>query len=81
VIGINKASELEVFENTVATLIDITSVLVAYQIGVNKFSFEMGVLYSIFDAVIVVWMRKPISRLVRWMNPFRISDERKAEKK
>jgi hypothetical protein len=63
--------DVEIFENTVASLIDLTSILFAYQLGVANFGLWAGILYAIFDAFIVVWMRKPISRFVRWISPFR----------
>jgi len=62
---------IELFENTVASLIDMTSILIAYQLGVSNSGLWAGIAYWIFDAFIVVCMRKPISRFVRWLNPFR----------
>ncbi|MDG7022300.1 MAG: hypothetical protein JRN07_02750 [Nitrososphaerota archaeon] len=44
---------------------DVTSVMVAYTIGITQSSVFMGLAYAIFDAIIVVWMRKPITRLVK----------------
>ena len=44
---------------------DVTSIMVAYTIGVTQSSFLLGLGYGIFDAIIVVWMRKPLSRLIR----------------
>ena len=51
----------EVFENVVASLVDMASIMVAYSIGISQANFILGLAYGIFDAVIVVWMRKPIS--------------------
>jgi hypothetical protein len=65
-------SDLEVFDNSVATLVDVSSILFAYQIGLHNFGWEVGIFYGFLDAFLVVWMRKPISRLVRSINPFRI---------
>lgn len=48
----------------VATLVDIVSVLFAYALGVSRYDFFVGLLYACFDAWIVVWMRKPISRFI-----------------
>lgn len=62
---------VEFFENTVATLVDMTSILIAYQIGVSKFGLTVGIGYGFFDAFMVVWMRKPITHFVRRINPFR----------
>ena len=69
--GVNK-SDLDIFENAVAPLVDVTSILVAYQIGVANMNIGVGALYAGFDAFLVVWMRKPISKFVRWVNPYRI---------
>ena len=39
--------------------------MVAYTIGVTQSSVFLGFGYAILDAVMVVWLRKPISRSVR----------------
>jgi len=57
-------SNREVFENSVASIVDVTSVMIAYKIGIQQSSFELGLAYGIFDAIIVVWMRKPISQVI-----------------
>ena len=62
----------EVFDNAVASLVDVTSILFAYQIGVAGYGIGAGMLYAMFDAFIVIWMRKPISRLARSISPFRL---------
>ncbi len=55
----------EIFENAVASVVDFGSIFLAYEIGSNRFSIETGLLYGIFDAFIVVWMRKPIYNTIR----------------
>jgi len=45
--------------------VDVTSVMVAYTIGISQSSVFLGLAYAVFDAIVVVWMRKPLSRLVR----------------
>jgi len=55
----------DIFENAVASIVDFGSIFMAYEIGSNRFSLEMGLLYGIFDAFIVVWMRKPIYRVIK----------------
>lgn len=55
----------EVYENMVASLVDIGSILAAYFIGLHQLGVEFGILYALFDAWLVVWMRKPISRTLR----------------
>jgi len=39
--------------------------MVAYIVGIHQINFAVGLAYAIFDAILVVWMRKPITRLVR----------------
>ena len=58
-------SNHELFENTIASVVDVISVMVAYSIGIQQSNFLLGVAYALFDALIVVWMRKPISRFIR----------------
>ena len=55
----------EVFENVVASVVDVASIMVAYTIGISQSSFLLGIAYAFFDAIIVVWLRKPLSRVVR----------------
>ena len=58
-------SNHELFENAVASVVDVISVMIAYTIGIQQSNFLLGVAYAVFDAIIVVWMRKPLSRLLR----------------
>jgi len=39
--------------------------MVAYVVGIHQFNFFVGLAYAFFDAILVVWMRKPLTRLVR----------------
>ena len=55
----------EVFENVVATFVDVGSIMMAYVIGIHQSSFLLGLAYGLFDAMIVVWMRKPLARMIR----------------
>ncbi len=71
----------ETFENAVASLVDVTSILFAYQIGVYGFGMAFGVLYACFDAFLVIWMRKPITRFARAINPFRFVGRHPGERK
>jgi len=57
----------EVFENVVASVVDVASIMVAYTIGISQSSFLLGIAYAIFDAIIVVWLRKPLSSAIRSM--------------
>lgn len=72
-------SSHEVFENTVATFVDVASIMVAYTVGIHQFNFLVGLAYACFDALMVVWMRKPLSRLIRHVlsvrrDPSQVSD-------
>lgn len=49
----------------VASVVDISSIMVAYTIGVTQSSFLVGLAYGVFDAFLVVWLRKPISGAIR----------------
>ena len=55
----------ETYENIVATFVDMGSIMFAYAIGLRQMNLELGMLYAIFDAWIVVWMRKPIASGIR----------------
>jgi len=45
--------------------VDVASIMVAYFVGMNQINFMVGLAYAFFDAILVVWMRKPLTRLVR----------------
>jgi hypothetical protein len=64
-------SNREVFENVVATFVDIASIMVAYTIGIHQSSFFLGLAYGLFDAAIVVWMRKPLANAIGFAFRFR----------
>jgi hypothetical protein len=64
-------SNREVFENVVATFVDLGSIMVAYTIGMHQSSFILGLVYGMFDALIVVWMRKPLARVMSSAFQFR----------
>jgi len=55
----------EVFENAVASVVDVASIMVAYTIGISQSSFLLGLAYAVFDAIIVVWLRKPLAGVIR----------------
>ncbi|TMP96419.1 MAG: hypothetical protein E6K99_10085 [Thaumarchaeota archaeon] len=59
------SSSQELAENSVATLIDFASVLVAYNLGVLQLGVAVGLAYAVFDAYVVIWMRRRITGLVR----------------
>jgi hypothetical protein len=54
----------EVFENVIASAVDVASVMIAYTIGIRQSSVLLGLAYGIVDAIIVVWMRKPLAGMV-----------------
>ena len=39
--------------------------MVAHTVGIHQFNFFLDLAYAFFDALIVVWMRKPLSQPVR----------------
>jgi hypothetical protein len=49
----------------------MTSIMVAYTIGVTQSNIFLGFGYAVFDAIMVVWLRKPISHAVRRVLAFR----------
>jgi hypothetical protein len=55
----------EVYENVVASLVDIGSIFAAYLLGLHQLGIQYGLLYALFDAWLVVWMRKPLSRSIK----------------
>ncbi len=57
-------SNHEAFENVVASVVDVISVMIAYSIGISQSSFLLGLAYGVFDAIIVVWMRKPLTKMI-----------------
>jgi len=68
-------------DNIVASVVDIGSIFLAYQIGVSQLGLFAGFAYGVFDAWIVVWQRERISNFihraetfVRRLGPFRRSD-------
>lgn len=48
-----------------ASTVDLASIMVAYTIGVTQSDFVLGIAYGVFDAFLVVWLRKPIFRAVQ----------------
>lgn len=66
-----RASHPEFFEKSVASVIDVASVLVAYNIGVDRLGMAYGFVYAGMDAFVVVWLSRPITGMVRRANPFR----------
>ena len=59
------SSSQELAENSVATFIDFASILVAYNLRVLQLGVAVGLAYAVFDAYIVIWMRRRITGLVR----------------
>ncbi|MDG6998244.1 MAG: hypothetical protein JRN15_03925 [Nitrososphaerota archaeon] len=71
----------ETEDKIVASLVDVCSIFLAYQIGVSQLGLLAGVGYGMFDAWLVVWQRDRISNiihkagdLVRQFGPFRRKD-------
>jgi hypothetical protein len=53
----------EFVENLVATAVDMLSISVAYQLGINQSGFIVGTLYAVLDAYVVIWQRRRLTRL------------------
>jgi fructose-specific phosphotransferase system IIC component len=53
----------EFAENLVATAVDVLSLSVAYQLGINQSGFIIGVLYAVLDAYVVIWQRRRLTKL------------------
>ena len=53
----------EFAENLVATGVDMLSISVAYQLGINQSGFVVGFLYAVLDAYIVIWQRRRLTKL------------------
>jgi hypothetical protein len=54
----------EFIENLVATAVDMLSISVAYQLGINQSGLVIGFLYAVLDAYVVIWQRKRFTRLM-----------------
>ena len=58
-------SSQELLENGIATFIDVSSIMVAYSIGMHESSLPLGIAYGFVDAFVVIWMRKRFARAAR----------------
>ena len=54
----------EFAENLVAIAVDMLSISVAYQLGINQSGFIIGFLYAVLDAYVVIWQRRRLTRLM-----------------
>ena len=66
-----RANHSEFFEKSVASMIDVASVLIAYNIGMDRLGIAYGFIYAGMDAFVVVWLSRPITGVVRRLNPAR----------
>ncbi len=66
-----RGRNLDLFEKSLAGMIDVASVLVAYNIGMARLGLAYGVVYAGMDAFVVVWLSRPITGVVRRLNPAR----------
>ncbi len=55
----------EFAENLVATVVDVSSILFAYSLGVQQLGFTVGLGYAFLDAYLVVWQRRRLTRVAR----------------
>ena len=53
----------EFAENLVATAVDMLSISVAHQLGINQSGFIIGALYAVLDAYVVIWQRRRLTKL------------------
>jgi acid phosphatase family membrane protein YuiD len=51
-------------ENLVATAVDMLSISVAYQLGINQSGFIIGFLYAVLDAYVVIRQRRRLTKLM-----------------
>ncbi len=57
--------EMGLKENIVATIVDITSTLFAFVLGVHNSDFLYGLGYAALDAWLVIWQR---NRITHWVS-------------
>ncbi|MDG6904924.1 MAG: hypothetical protein JRN20_03965 [Nitrososphaerota archaeon] len=55
-------------ENMVASVVDMSSIMFAYSLGMRNMNLLFGLGYALFDAWIVIWQRKRITRLMSGVN-------------
>lgn len=55
----------DVAENLVATVVDFGSTLVSYRLGVAQMGVGLGVAYAALSALVVIWMRGPMTAALR----------------
>lgn len=52
-------------ENLVASVVDVGSILFAFSLGLHQFGFQVGLGYALFDAWVVIWQKKNITKFVK----------------
>ncbi|MGA2876352.1 MAG: hypothetical protein ABSE82_12535 [Nitrososphaerales archaeon] len=57
-------------DNIIASVVDVGSMFLAYQIGVSQLGLLAGLAYAMFDAWLVVWQRERISNLIHHAETF-----------
>jgi hypothetical protein len=48
-------------DNLIASVVDFTSIVFAYQLGLAQLGIAAGLAYGVFDAWIVIWQRERIA--------------------
>jgi hypothetical protein len=51
-------------DNLIASVVDFTSIVFAYKLGLAQLGIAAGVGYGVFDAWIVIWQRERIASVV-----------------
>jgi hypothetical protein len=69
-----RGRNLDLFEKSLAGIIDVASVLVAYNVGMARLGLAYGMVYAGMDAFVVVWLSRPITGVVRRLNHARRGD-------
>jgi hypothetical protein len=54
----------ETHDKIVASFVDVSSICLAYSLGVSHFGMWEGLGYGLFDAWIVIWQRDRISNFI-----------------
>ena len=57
----------EVKENIVASVVDVSSIVFAYNLGVHQMTSWVGLGYACLDAWLVIWQRKRITGFLNVM--------------
>jgi len=54
-------------ENVAASIVDIISIGLAYNLGLHQLNWWVGMAYAGLDAYVVIWQKKRVTRLFAWV--------------